>query len=176
LKIVDHLISTLDLNASVRDIRQGVFHTAVWSRNCGLAATLFQHTSHRGEALVNEPGFLLDKTPKELVRLAYSDRILEAAMGMAAINSLLEIDEACCLELNAADLIISKGDGKRIAIVGHFPFSPLLLRGCCFRHEGRRSGDGPTVRQSRCEFPADQRCKTFNFIEKLDNFSCMYKI
>jgi len=29
MKILDHLISTLDFNASVKDIRQGVFHTAV---------------------------------------------------------------------------------------------------------------------------------------------------
>ena len=41
---------------------------------------------------------------------------------MAAINSLLEIDESSCLELNGADLILEKGEGKRIAIVGHFPY------------------------------------------------------
>jgi hypothetical protein len=40
LKILDHVISTLDLNASLKDIRQGVFHTGVLSRHCGLAATL----------------------------------------------------------------------------------------------------------------------------------------
>jgi uncharacterized protein len=40
MKILDHLISTLNFEGSVKDIRQGVFHTAVLSRNCGLAATL----------------------------------------------------------------------------------------------------------------------------------------
>ena len=29
MKILDDLISTLDFNASVKDIRQGVFHTGV---------------------------------------------------------------------------------------------------------------------------------------------------
>jgi len=57
-----------------------------------------------------------------LVHMAYSKSILEAAIGMAAINSLLEIDEVSCLELNAAEVILEKGEGKRIAIVGHFPF------------------------------------------------------
>lgn len=40
MTILDHLISTLDLDATVREVRQGVFHTAVLTRNCGLAATL----------------------------------------------------------------------------------------------------------------------------------------
>ncbi|MBL7178574.1 MAG: hypothetical protein ISS66_22360, partial [Desulfobacteraceae bacterium] len=42
--------------------------------------------------------------------------------GMATINSLLEMDETSCIELNASELIMEKGEGKRIAIVGHFPF------------------------------------------------------
>ena len=122
MNIIDHLISTLDLNASVRDIRQGVFHTAVLTRNCGLAATLPHDALRQNPPLVKEPGALLDKTPLELVNMAFSESILEAAIGMAAINSLLEIDGSSCLELNGADLILEKGEGKRIAIVGHFPF------------------------------------------------------
>jgi uncharacterized protein (DUF4213/DUF364 family) len=76
--------------------------------------------------MVKEPGFLLDKTPMELAQLAYSQSILEAAIGMATINSLVEIDESSCIELNAAELIIEKGKGKRIAVVGHFPFIPRV--------------------------------------------------
>ncbi|MEJ2739125.1 MAG: DUF4213 domain-containing protein, partial [Dehalococcoidia bacterium] len=40
MKILDDLISTLDSEAEVRDIRQGLFHTGVLTRQCGLAATL----------------------------------------------------------------------------------------------------------------------------------------
>lgn len=40
MKILNDLISALDLEASVRDVRQGVFHTGVVTRNCGLASTL----------------------------------------------------------------------------------------------------------------------------------------
>ena len=72
--------------------------------------------------MVGEPGYLLNKSALELVDMAHSERILEAAIGMAAINSLLDIDEPSCVALNAADLILEKGDKKRIAIVGHFPF------------------------------------------------------
>jgi len=122
VKILDHVISTLDLNISVRDIRQGVFHTGVLSRHCGLAATLPKDAFRQKPPMVKEPGHLLDRTPEELVRMAYSESILEASIGMAAVNSLLDIDENSCIELNAADLILEKGEGKRVAIVGHFPF------------------------------------------------------
>jgi len=47
-------------------------------------------------------------------------------MGMATINSLLDVDTGSCTELNAADLIMEKGENKRVAIVGHFPFIPKV--------------------------------------------------
>ena len=96
------------------------------TRNCGLAATLPRDALRQKPPMVKEPGFLLDKRPLELAQLAYSQRILEAAIGMATINSLLDIDVETCLDLNARDLIAEKGKGKSIAIVGHFPFIPKL--------------------------------------------------
>ena len=128
MKILDDLISTLNFDATVKDIRQGVFHTGVLTRNCGLAATLPRDALRQEPPMVKEPGFLLDKTPLELVQLAYSQSILEASVGMATINSLLEIDENSCIELNAAELIMEKGKGKRIAVVGHFPFIPRVRK------------------------------------------------
>jgi uncharacterized protein len=122
MKILDQLISSLNFETAVKDIRQGVFHTAVLTRYCGLAATLTQDALRESEFLVNDPGSLTKKTPKELANLAYSESILEAAIGMAAINSVIEINEGLCRELNAADLIMEKGEGKRITIIGHFPF------------------------------------------------------
>jgi uncharacterized protein (DUF4213/DUF364 family) len=115
MKILDDLISILNFDAIVRDIRQGIYHTGVLTRNGGLAATLPRDALRQEPPMVKEPGFLLDKTPLELVRLAYSQRILEAAIGMATINSLLEIDENSCLELNAAELIVDKGNERRIS-------------------------------------------------------------
>jgi len=124
MRILDDLISTLDFDAPVRDIRQGVFHTGVLSRHCGLAATLPRDALRQRPPLVEEPGFLLDKNARELTQLVYSESILEAAIGMAALNSLLDVDERAVVELNAGNLILEKGEGKRVAIVGHFPFVP----------------------------------------------------
>jgi len=126
VKILDALISTLDFNTTVRDIRQGVFHTGVLTRNCGLAATLPRDALRQEPPLVKEPGSMLERSAYELAQLAYSQSILEAAIGMATINSLVETDEDSLIELNAADLILEKGRGKRIAIVGHFPFIPKI--------------------------------------------------
>jgi uncharacterized protein (DUF4213/DUF364 family) len=124
--ILDDVMSKLNFEAPVRDIRQGVFHTGVLTRYCGLAATLPRDALKQETPMVKEPGFLLDKRPRELAQMAYSQSILEAAIGMATINSLLEVDEATCTELNAAQLIVEKGEGRRVAIVGHFPFIPRV--------------------------------------------------
>jgi len=126
MKILDEVISQLNTDAPVRDIRQGVFHTAVLTRHCGLAATLPKDALRQKPPMVREPGSLLEKSAEELTRLAYSSSILEAALGMAAINSLMDVDVDACVELNAAELILKKGRGKQVGIVGHFPFIPRV--------------------------------------------------
>ena len=92
MKILDHLISTLDLEAGVKDVRQGVFHTGVLTRYCGLAATLPRDALRQDPPLVREPGSLMDKSAAQLVEMAYAKSILEASIGMAAVNSLLDVD------------------------------------------------------------------------------------
>jgi len=126
MKILDDLISGLNGETGVQDIRQGIFHTGVLTRNCGLAATLPRDALRQKPPLVRAPGTLRAKDPLELAKMAYSESILEAAIGMATINSLLEVDEKRCLDLNARELIAEKGKGKRVAIVGHFPFIPKI--------------------------------------------------
>jgi uncharacterized protein (DUF4213/DUF364 family) len=116
----------LNFDTSVKDIRQGIFHTGVLTRYCGLAATLPRDALKQEGPLVEEPGFLLNKTPRQLAQMVYSESILEAAIGMATVNSLLEVDLHSCTELNAAEVILQKGEGKKVAIVGHFPFLPRV--------------------------------------------------
>lgn len=122
MKIFDDLISVLNVEAGVKDIRQGVFHTGVLTRNCGLASTLPRDALRQRPPLVKESGTLMEKSALDLAQMVYSESILEAAIGMAAINSLLDIDEGRCIDLNARELIAEKGKDKRVAIVGHFPF------------------------------------------------------
>lgn len=127
-KIIDEVLASLDTGAEVRDIRIGLFHSGVWTRNCGLAASLPRDALKQERPHVHEPGYLMNKSAIELARMVYSQSILEAAIGMATINSLLDVDERSCRELNARDLIAEKGSGRNVAIVGHFPFIPQLQK------------------------------------------------
>jgi uncharacterized protein (DUF4213/DUF364 family) len=127
-KIIDEVLSTLNMNAPTRDVRLGLFHSGVLTRNCGLASTLSKDVLKQQRPWLNDPGFLLDKSAAELAQMVYSVSLLEAVVGIAAVNSLLEIDEKHCRKLNARELIAQKGSGKNVAIVGHFPFTSDLRK------------------------------------------------
>jgi uncharacterized protein (DUF4213/DUF364 family) len=71
---------------------------------------------------VREPGRLDGRSGRELANLLCSERILEASIGMAALNALLEVDEGAMTEVNAEQIILEWGADRRVAIVGHFPF------------------------------------------------------
>jgi uncharacterized protein (DUF4213/DUF364 family) len=128
MEIISDLLSTLNYDAPVSDIRQGPFQTAVMTRNCGLASTPHDPGPHHDRAPVKEAGLLLERDARELAGLANSLSPAESAIGMATINSLIEIDDSICTELNAADLLADEGTGKKIAIVGHFPFITRLRK------------------------------------------------
>ena len=128
LKIINDLLTVLDYQATLKDIRLGPFWTAVLTRNCGLASTPHAPDHHSTDlpAPVKDAGHLTEKSALGLARMARSESELEAAIGMATINSLIEIEETRCVDLNAAELIQEKGRDKRVAIVGHFPFVKKL--------------------------------------------------
>jgi uncharacterized protein (DUF4213/DUF364 family) len=124
--ILDSLLSSLSEDRMVREVHTCVFWTAVLSKHCGLASTFHEpHPSHRP---VKDAGSLTELSALELAEYARSDNVLEASIGMAAINSLIDIDEARCIEQNAFDVLARKGKGKNIAVVGHFPWIPKLRR------------------------------------------------
>lgn len=126
MDIINDLLSVLDYNTPVIDIRQGPFQTAVMTRRGGLASTPHDSGPHHEKSPVGKPGSLLELSARDLAHLALSSSQHEAAIGMAAINSLVDVDENICVELNAADLIARKGEHKKVSIIGHFPFIPSL--------------------------------------------------
>jgi uncharacterized protein (DUF4213/DUF364 family) len=126
MKIISDLLSTLSYEAPLRDVRQGPFQTAVLTRYCGLASTPHDPAPHHSRTAVKEAGLLMEKDAGALARMALSTSPLEAAIGMATINSLIEVDEGRCTELNAGYLLARKGENKKVAIIGHFPFVTRL--------------------------------------------------
>ena len=126
MKIIDSLLDTLVFSVPVRDVRQGPFQTAVLSRYCGLAATPHEPGIHHKKTPMKEAGILMQKSVLKLAEMAKSPNPYEAAIGMATINSLVEIDNNRCVELNAGDLLAERSKGKTAALIGHFPFISKL--------------------------------------------------
>jgi uncharacterized protein len=126
MPVLDDLLSTLNPCDEVRDVRVGPFQIAVQCRNCGIASTPFDVPHAEHQSPVREAGGLLGKDGLELAGLTKSESVLEAAIGMAALNALLEVNEKDCVHLNGRDLLLQKGRDKKVALVGHFPFIPEL--------------------------------------------------
>ncbi|MDI6768913.1 MAG: DUF364 domain-containing protein [Anaerolineales bacterium] len=125
MNILDDLLDSLDMDAPVRTVLVGVHWTAVYSRFCGLASTFTGDKPH-GHAPARDVGRLHEKSARELAEYARSDNLLEASIGVAAINSLLAVDESGAVEVNAVEMLIEHGRGRNVALVGHFPFIPKL--------------------------------------------------
>ena len=126
MKILDDLLSSLKGNDfTVKSVHACVFWTAVISKHCGLSSTFRDEGPPHGRG-VRDVGNLTRKTALKLAEYAKSDSLLEAAIGMATINSLIDIDESRCIEKNAFEIILEKGQGKNVAIIGHFPWIPKL--------------------------------------------------
>ena len=126
MKTVDKLLESLANDAPIRQILVGAFWTAVVLETdpprCGLASTLRAETGGPWPPVV-EAGRLLERSGRDVASLLRSDRILEASIGMAAYNALLDVEESTWTEVNAEQIILERGKGKRVAIVGHFPFN-----------------------------------------------------
>ena len=125
MPITDVLLDELREDAPVRQVLMGAFWTAVVLDTepvrCGLASTLRGETNHQGPP-IPEAGNLLDYSACGLAAWLRSEETLEASIGLAAYNALLDVDEEVCREVNASRLILERGAGRRVAIVGHFPF------------------------------------------------------
>lgn len=147
MAVLDDLLDNLEGDAPIHTILVGAHWTLVCSRRCGLAATLINDHPH-GHATVRDAGRLHLKSARELAEYARSEILLEASIGVAALNSLLQVDESQCIDLNAYDLLAQEGRGRNVAIVGHFPFIPKLrpIVGQLWVIEQRPSQD---------EYPAD---------------------
>lgn len=87
------MMANLNTCTGVIIVRQGLINAATLTGNCGMAATLPRDALRQEHSSVDDIGLLFSKSALELARMANSRSILEAAIGVAAINSLIIIDE-----------------------------------------------------------------------------------
>lgn len=126
MTILDDLLASLPVaDVPVRHVLVGAHWTVVCSRHAGMAATLMAEKPH-GHSRVRDVGHLAEKPAGALAELSRSDDPLEASIGVAAINSLLEVDERQARELNAAEVLGQRGRDRNVALIGHFPFIEQL--------------------------------------------------
>ena len=125
MTILEDLLADIKEDAPIRSVWVGAHWTVVCSRHCGLASTLLSEKPH-GHERVRDVGRLHRKSARELAQYALSDHPLEASIGVATINSLLEVDELQAVEIDAEEVLVGRGQGKKVAMVGHFPFIPRL--------------------------------------------------
>ncbi len=146
MDIISALIEQIEPDAEVRDIHVGPYQTAVESVRVGLASTTLPDHHAHGTFSVNDPGKLHELSSGELARLAHSERLLEACIGIAAINSSLRHDESKFRQMHGRDFVSEKAEGKDLTVIGHFPFVKKLSRitkSCRVIEKRPREGDLP---------------------------------
>jgi uncharacterized protein (DUF4213/DUF364 family) len=128
MRVLADLLAAAGADHPVSELRVGPLFTAVVSRGCGLASTLRGGCGGHDRPPVREAGRLGADGALALARLALSDREMEAAIGLAALNSLITVDERCVTAVNAGDVLLARAAGRRVALIGDFPFVPELAR------------------------------------------------
>jgi uncharacterized protein (DUF4213/DUF364 family) len=162
--VIEALLHSVQVDAPVQQVTVGAFWTAVAldtdPPSCGLASTM-RPATHPGGPPVPDAGHLLERSGRELAAWLRSSSTLEASIGMAAFNALLQVnpfDESVCVEVNAAEVIVERGSDRRVAIVGHFPFVERVQRAageCWVLEMHPQPGDLPAERAAEVLPQAD---------------------
>jgi len=125
--IYDELIQTLP-EGEVISVVIGTFWTAVvinflGETRCGLAASLKNDDyEHARKMAVQNPGWLNNQPAQKITRLVYSESHTETAVGLAAINAMLQLNSITAMDLHAEQYILDHAGSGNVAVVGHFPF------------------------------------------------------
>ena len=125
MNLLADLLRGVHSDAQVRSVLVGSHWVVVCSRFCGMASALHGDHTH-GTPEVRDAGTLHLKPAADLLELVHSGSMLEASLGVATLNALLDVDESRAVELNAADVLVERGKDKKVVLVGHFPFISRL--------------------------------------------------
>ena len=130
MSILSNLLQTIE-DGEILDARIGLHWTAVLARcggerRLGLAATLHGEHNHTRTPDVPQAGALESLPGRELAQYVLSDRPALASLGLAAVNALLPAPPPPDSEESGERLLVRLGQGRRVALVGHFPFVDVL--------------------------------------------------
>lgn len=122
MKLIDELLASVrGQDCPVRRVCVGLHWTAVESRFTGMA-----HTYKRGRKVeLASSGDLVGHSALELAGRLESWEPLEASLGLAALNSLIEPRG---VQGSVNDAILEAIPGKSVAVIGRFPFNAELAK------------------------------------------------
>jgi uncharacterized protein (DUF4213/DUF364 family) len=111
----------------VLDVRIGPYWTVVrTSAGAGMASTMAGQSDRFSGFPVGAAGRLLDRDLRSLTGFLRSESAPEAAIGLAAVNSLVDLKGFDVEEIIARDILIKRGRGKAVAMIGRFPFADQI--------------------------------------------------
>lgn len=123
MEILKDILITLEKGIPVENISRGPLWTGVVSRGCGLASAIYEGECESAEGkAMHDPAPWIKMTADECAALSLSEKKHEASLGLAAINSLIDVSPDDGEEINASEFIIRAGTEKNVSIIGHFPF------------------------------------------------------
>lgn len=128
-RILRAIIDAIGEDAPVEEVGIFLHATVVVSAHAGMAYT-FPRASHdeprdRGDIVANH-GKLTEMSARQLAAYASSSHPMEASVGVAAINSLITVPPGRAVRQKGVELLLSWAAGKRLAVIGHFPFTERI--------------------------------------------------
>lgn len=121
MSLLSDLLSSLKEDRPVEEAWACVFWTAVVAGRCGLASTTPPSSPHGG-APIRDVGHLARRSARTLAEWLTSSNTLEASIGLAALNALVSPPQEHLSEGDIVEILLREARGKRLAVVGHFPF------------------------------------------------------
>ncbi len=118
MKLINELMeAAIENNSPIEDVRVGVSWTGVHGKYCGVSKTYGIPVAHGN--YTRDMGNLTNKTTMELAEYVKSWNLVEASIGVAAINSMMKPRGK--KDINAQDIILEESKNKKVTMVGKFP-------------------------------------------------------
>jgi uncharacterized protein (DUF4213/DUF364 family) len=127
--LINNLLENLT-DAKVLDVVVGIHWTmSIVETSKGVSAglsTSLVPEIHDKNPDVPEAGKLKEFSALELARYAGSSLPTMASIGVATLNALLPRSPEKWIDINASEVISTEGKGKKVGLIGSFPFIPKV--------------------------------------------------
>ncbi|MBN1536702.1 MAG: DUF364 domain-containing protein [Anaerolineales bacterium] len=128
MKIIEEIEAGLP-EGVIEDIRIGEHWSAVLvtvdgQQRCGLASVPHESYEKLGEYQDELQKLKKQKSARALAHQAPRHGTPLASAGLACLNALIRPQPETWVDINAGEMLARQGKGKRVALIGHFPFIP----------------------------------------------------